>query len=175
MRGVWIVLTCALLGCKAPAKRGGEAETSTLETGLALDLDLPTAWAPTYDSTDGVVVAGPAGTDAYFTTITIQEGPEPGPLLSALQESYGGTPLERVTFSWLEPTLVDGHLALRYVVSFIAHEQPRLRTGVLVGLRQRLVDIRYTAPLAYFAGSLPIFEAAIDSVAFLDAGGLGEL
>jgi hypothetical protein len=173
MSGRALLLGACLTACAAEAPK--EQESRLVETELAVDLELPALFDAALRQSDAVVFAGPSGSDSYYTTMVLQSLPWSPVLSRVLADSYANPDLGRVTWLSLEPASIAGCFGLRYVVAFAAQEQPRLRTGLLLTTETRAVDFSYTAPDNLFAKNLPAFEAAVDSLAVLDAGGLSEL
>ncbi len=172
-----------LAGCQRPDVRPSPTRTY-VHPGLGLSFELPADWTETAVGS-AVVLGGPAGTPAYFTTITVQASPElalepdvPGQLESVLAATVRILPSDdpprlgprRLLCipSFTPPPL----LALRYSLAFDLYEHKRLREGLLVRTATALVAIDYSAPAELFAESYLVFDGVVTSLlAFPPDGG----
>ena len=132
---------------------------------FGISFEIPIHWVERTRG-DSVVLSGPPGSDAYYTTLTVQALPRnPGNLDTAVRNAYGPLDTEtEVTWEALEPSVIDARPAVSYRMSFLWQETPRQRTGVLVDTGRLLVDVSYSANAAVFDTGLPAFLAAVDSL-----------
>lgn len=170
-------LSC--LACSGSDTRPAPAPPSRAivlaEIGLALEV--PADWSA---ETNGhvTVIAGPEGSDAYFTPIVVQtvvaepvEAPEVGPpegpsqLLDVLRRAYShATAITEPRWGEHAPTVVADRLALSYEVRFELFEKQRRRVGVLIDLPPYVVDVSYAGPEELFMAQLPSYLDAVASL-----------
>lgn len=159
-------------GCQRP-----EAVTAKtrlyVHPGLGVSFELPGDWTETALGS-AVVFGGPAGTPAWYTTLTLQASPDLGPSTDAPEQ------LERVLSETVRvlPTDEPPHLGarshfvlpatasgvtvgLRYAAAFDLYEHARLREGVLLRTPSAFVSLAYTAPAELFAESYAVFDDAL--------------
>ncbi len=172
MPRLWLSLALWAAACQG-APRPTEPPTRLVATHLGLTLELPASFHPTLERDDAVVFAGPQGSDDYFTTLALQSQPGTALLSAVLADTYAEVP--GASFVAVTPALVGDCFGLRYLVSFTAHEQPRLRAGAVFAHDGRIFDLSYTATAELFPRGVPAFETALDGLGTLGAGGLWQL
>jgi hypothetical protein len=163
MRGALFAL---LVACAGPPAPEGPALRTFTAAELGVALDLPVDWVVEARGT-GHVLSGPAGTDAFYTTVALQpvERTQGDALDVALERIYAPVLAVR-GFAWerREPTTVSGKPALFYSVRFEHHETPRRKACVLVDADGWYLDVCYSATEALFPSGVAIFSDAVDSL-----------
>jgi hypothetical protein len=171
-RCTWILFasTFALtdsFGChgEAPAPKGTRW-VKDATSGLCFLL--PTDWIER-DESGARVYSGPEGTDAYFSTLTLQTSINDGrPLFEVLQTIY--TPLSRRSkLTWLAvaATSIRRRPAIRFEVTFTLEEAPRRQAGLIIDTGERVLSFTYTANADLFVQSQGVFAQAVDSLHFI--------
>jgi hypothetical protein len=161
---------CLLAACHAttaPAPPPPLATVSDAVLGVALDV--PRDWVEQATGTSHVF-SGPPGTDAWYTTLTLQplaKADAGEDLETAVARAYDAVG-ERRGFAWerRDPFTAAGRPALFYRVRFEHHETPREKACVLVDAGTHWLDLCYAATAELFASGLPVFEDALQSLSF---------
>ncbi len=173
-RAALLLVIGALAGCRGAAPAAAPAERSYDDPGLGASFALPATWLERVEG-DAVVFSGPAGTDAYYTPLTLQVSAAAAgeaDLAHVLERTYGAIESDRApVFLVRTPARVAGAPAIRYLVSFDWNERPRLRAGVIVASPGAVWHLAYTASPELFASGLGTFERALDTVALAPPDG----
>lgn len=150
---------------RAPYAQGPE-ERIYLAPQVGFSVAIPAAWDQ-QDLGASQVWHGPAGTDAYYATLTLQHRPTLG--ASRLDESVAHA-LASIShapgFTWdaLELGYVGQDLALGYSVRFNALEATHCQYGRVFVHESSLVGITLSAPEALCPTLAPVFDRIVDSL-----------
>lgn len=163
-----------LVACRAPALVGvisptPPSERNHLEAMAGFSLNLPDTWAQ-QEGGFVTVLHGPAGTDAFYATLTIQRRLtwEKTHLDEAVAHALAAVAHE-AGFVWdnLDIRAVGQDLALGYGVRFNALEVSHRQTGLVFVHNDVLVALTLSAPSDLFESVIPVFERATESIVML--------
>lgn len=168
-------LSCHFLACQQPDDaRAPPPTTRRIENEqLGLALSLPLTWQGQKRS-GAHVFSGPKGSQAYFTTITLQAARPGAPTLrEALTVSFADLRSTSSDFRWAarNATNIDGHAALAYEVRFKLHDKRRRKSGVLIDRGDHVLDVSYAATSELYPRELPTFQAAVASLSLRQPDG----
>lgn len=161
-----LVLSCCRCVAAEPAVVVDHPVQQVVYTDeLGLGFELPSDWTSEREG-EAWVYAGPAGSHAFYTPLSIQAVHAPDAALDAfLEATYADAELlQDARLGVMIPLIVGDRLALAYDVSFELYEQPRRRIGVLLPLPPFVVDVSYAAVQELFPGSVAVFEHALSTL-----------
>lgn len=144
-------------------------EQTIIEPDYGIAFALPTNWVE--EQTDHQrIFSGPAGSPEYLTTITVQQvstqwhqSPRAA-LDQILKRSTDFRPRSLTTYSTVLTGTQAVHPALWYSIELRHHREHFRRTGILIAVDEKLLEIQYTAPTTAYTLSHPVFENLVASL-----------
>lgn len=130
--------------------------------GFSLGFEVPANWKRARLAR-GYAFTGPG--DLAFTPLVVQARRSGAPVEAALEQL--AQPVEDFpNFAWVEksPVAVGGVLAVRYEMTFDLHETTRRRHGVVLPIKEGLVDLAVTGNQPLMVSALPFFDRAINTL-----------